>query len=618
MEHVTQAGSFTATYNLHSCTMRQFFKFVFASFVGSFLFVGLLVLLMVGLLAGLSASADRLTTIKEGSVLHLTLDKELVDRGPKDQLDIDLGPFQGMGKIGLNSVLASLEHAKSDDKIKGVFLDLSDVSGGYAILREIREKLLEFKAESGKPVIAYSDSYTQGSYYLATAADGIYLQPKGDMDYRGLRTEYMFLKGMFEKLDVDMQFIRGSNNKFKSFGEIYTEEKMSPANREQVRRLLDGFWSEHRSAVSTSRNLSAERLDEIAGKVMVRNAPLALELGLVDSLLFRDQLLDLLRSRMDLDSGKEVRLADLRTYSRSFKPGRAKSTGEGGRRDKLAVIFAEGDIAMGKSTDGTIGGASLSKTIREAREDSTVKAIVLRVNSPGGSGLASDIIWREVELAKQVKPVVVSMGNVAASGGYYISAAAHKIFAEPTTVTGSIGVFGIIPNLQGFFNKKIGITFDGEKTHPFADMMTTSRPLTAEERLLIQGYIDDFYQGFLERVAEGRKMTLAQVDSVGQGRVWTGVDAQRLGLVDELGGLEDAIAAAAAMAGLTDHRIVELPKEKELFQQIMEDLGGQARTWAAAQWLGEDVQLLRQYQRVSALRERTGIMARMPFDLEVY
>jgi len=599
--------------------MRQFLKFVFASFVGSILFVGILIFFFVGIIAVVGASADKKTTINDDSVLHLTFDNELVDRTDEGQLELDFGPFQGMSKTGLNTVLASLEHAKTDPKIKGVFLDLSSVSGGYASLREIRKKLLEFKTESGKPVIAYSDGYTQGSYYLATAANEIYLQPKGDFDYRGLRTEYMFLKGMFAKLDVDMQFIRGSNNKFKSFGETYTEEKMSPANREQVRLLLDGFWSEHRTAVSSSRNIPEEKLDQIAEALQVRNAPTALEFGLVDGLKFRDEVLDLLRERMDLKKGEDINTADLRTYSRSFTPGKVKGEGETtSGKDKLAVIYAEGSIAMGKSSDGTIGGASLSETIREAREDSTVKAIVLRVNSPGGSGLASDIIWREVQLARDVKPVVVSMGNVAASGGYYIAAPATKIFAEPTTITGSIGVFGIIPNLEGFFKNKIGITFDGEKTHKFADMMTTSRALTAEERLLIQGYIDDFYDGFIERVATGRNMTLAQVDSVGQGRVWTGTDAKRLGLVDELGGLEDAIAAAAEMAGLTGYKQVEMPKQKDLLQQIMEDLGTGTSMWAASLWLGEDAKMLDQYKRLREVREQTGIIARMPFNLEVY
>lgn len=598
--------------------MRQFLKFVFASFIGSMLFVGLLVLFLIGIITAIGVSADKNVSIADDSVLHLTLDKELVDRTQQTELDLEFVPFVGTGKMGLTSVLNSLENAKTDPKVKGIFLDLTTVSGGYASLREIREKLLEFKAVSGKPVIAYSDGYTQASYYLATAADEIHIQPKGDFDYRGLRSEYMFLKGLFDKLDVDMQFIRGSNNKFKSFGEVYTEDKMSPANREQVALLLNGFWKDHRAAVSSSRNITEERLDQMASELLVRNAQTALDHGLVDGLTFRDQILDIVRERMGLDAQKDISTVDLRSYSRSFVAGNVKGEGGATSKDKLAVIFAEGGISMGKSSDGTIGGASLSKTIREAREDTTVKAIVLRVNSPGGSGLASDIIWREVQLAREVKPVVVSMGDVAASGGYYIAAPATKIFAEPTTVTGSIGVFGMIPNLEGFFKNKLGITFDGAKTHKYADMLTTSRPLNAEERLIIQGYIDDFYNGFLERVATGRNMTLAEVDSVAQGRVWTGTDAMRLGLVDEIGGLEDAIAAASQMAGMNGYKRVDMPKQKELLQQLMEDFGNEAQLWATSIWLGEDIELLKQYQHLNRVKEQTGIQARMPFELQVY
>ncbi|MDX9751406.1 MAG: signal peptide peptidase SppA, partial [Flavobacteriales bacterium] len=490
---------------------------------------------------------------------------------------------------------------------------------GTATLGEVRRKLIEFKEESGKPVIAFADGYSQGSYYLASAADAVFLQPRGDLDYRGLQSESMFFKGMFEKLDIDMQFIRGSNNQFKSFGEVFTEDKMSPANREQVRQLLSGIWNEHRSAVSASRGITPEQLDLIADSVLVRNADDALRLGLVDGLLFRDQVLDTLRARLDLPSGKDIRFASLRSYGSSFTKRTARGTGGAAiGRGKLAVIYAEGDIAMGKSSDGTIGGASLSEIIREAREDSTIKAVVLRVNSPGGSGLASEIVHRELVLAKAVKPVVVSMGNVAASGGYYIAAPADRIYASPTTITGSIGVFGMIPNMQGFFNNKLGITFDGEKTHRHADMLTVSRALTPHEQKMIQGFIDDFYDGFLERVAEGRGMTKEAVDAVGQGRVWTGADALKHGLVDELGGLEDAIIAAAELAGLDEYRRVELPRQKDLMEQIMTDLTGNARTWAAHQVLGDDARMLMRFRQASAATGQGGIMARMPFDITIH
>ena len=597
--------------------MRQFLKFTFASMLGTLLIGVVLIFLFFGMIAALGASfgaQDKQVAIQDNSVLHLKLDQEIVDRGDKDQFEIDLGPFQGASKIGLNNILASLENAKTDDHIEGIFLDLTSVGTGFATMREIREKLLEFKRESGKPVVAWSESFSQGSYYLATAADAIYLQPMGDVDYRGLRSEYMFLKGMFQKLDIDIQFIRGSNNKFKSFGETYTEDKMSPANQEQIRMILDGLWAEHLAAVSAKSGVEQARLNMIADSLLVRNSETAHALKLVDGLKYRDEVLDELKERMGLPADKEVRFAELKKYMKSFRSGSAK---KGKGDEKLAVIYAEGGISSGKSTDGTIGSTSLSETIREAREDSTIKAVVLRVNSPGGSGLASETIWREVRLTAAVKPVVVSMGDVAASGGYYIAAPATKIYAEPTTITGSIGVFGMIPNMKGFFNNKLGITFDGVKTHKYADMMTVSRPLTEVEKGKVQGYIDDFYSGFTQRVAEGRKLTVAQVDSIGQGRVWTGADAKARGLVDELGGLEDAITAAAELADLTEYKQVDLPKQKDLFQQIMEALSGQARAWVVSDVLGEDAALLRQFEQVRNARSYLGIQARMPFDLIV-
>ncbi|MBL7982955.1 MAG: signal peptide peptidase SppA [Flavobacteriales bacterium] len=598
--------------------MRQFLKFMFASMLGTLLVGVLLIFLFIGMIAAIGAgiaSSDKPTRVEKNSVLHLTLDKEIVDRSSKDQLDLDLGPFTSTSAIGLNSLLASIEHAKTDDHIKGIFLDLGMVDGGFATLREIRNKLEEFKTESGKPVVAFSEFYTQGSYYIATAANAIYLQPKGDLDYRGLRSEYMFYKGLFEKLDIEVQFIRGSNNDFKSFGEVYTEDHMSPANRAQIRQLLNGLWDEHLSAVAGSRKLEPARLNTIADSLLIRNADLAMNFGLVDGVKYRDEVMAELKTRMELDATKDVELVELGKYARSFKGGMKGSKRDG--KDKLAIIYAQGGISSGKSSDGTIGSETLAEAIREAREDSSIKAIVLRVNSPGGSGLASEVIWREVKLATGVKPVVVSMGDVAASGGYYIAAPANKIFAEPTTITGSIGVFGIIPNMKGFFNNKLGLTFDVEKTHTYADMLTVSRPLTPAEKQIFQQMVDEFYDGFKERVAEGRKLTLAQVDSVGRGRVWTGTDAKKIGLVDELGGLEDAVKAAADMAGLVDYKAVELPEQKDLFQQLMEDLNSQARAWVTTQWLGEDAQLLEQYRLIREVKGQVGIQARMPFDLMV-
>ena len=319
---------------------------------------------------------------------------------------------------------------------------------------------------------------------------------------------------------------------------------------------------------------------------------------------------------MGLEADKDIQWAEFHKYGKAYVAAEA-GEGETGKKEKIALVFAQGAIGSGESDDDMIGSETLGEAIRDAREDSTVKAIVLRVNSPGGSGLASDVIWREVDLARRAKPVVVSMGDLAASGGYYISCAASKIYAEPTTITGSIGVFGIIPNMQGFFNNKLGITFDGDKTNEYADMFDISRPMRANERAIIQDYVDHFYDTFKQRVADGRKMSVEKVDEVGRGRVWTGVDAKNNGLVDELGGLEDAIASAAELAGLENYRTVDYPESKGLWQELLEDLNSQTRTWVAQQVFGEDVALMREFEKVRHARRAMGIQARMPFEIEV-
>ena len=596
--------------------MRQFFKFMFASMLGTLLIGVVLIVLFFGMLAAAAAGLGgkgKAVKVKDGTVLQLTFDAPIGDRGSDEDMDFDLGPFQGEEKVGLNHVIKALDMAKADEHIEGVFLDLSGVSSGFANLREIRKKLIEFKQESGKPVVAWSELYSQGSYYLATAADRIYLQPKGMVDYRGLHSEYMFLKGLFAKLDIDMQFIRGSNNKFKSFGEVYTEDRMSDANRAQIELILKGLWAEHRSAVSAKTGHSEATLDSIVNTLAARNDETARDLKLVDALMYRDEVLADLKERMSLDKEKEIAFVGLSKYLRS---GDGKEEKKGDAKTKLAVIYAEGGISSGDD-DEEIQSAALSSTIREAREDSAIKAIVLRVNSPGGSGLASEVIWREVKLAADTKPVVVSMGNVAAGGGYYISCPATKIYAEPTTITGSIGVFGLIPNMQGFFNNKLGISFDGAKTHQYADMLTVSRPLNETERRMMQVWVDEFYDGFVQRVADGRKLTTAQVDSIGQGRVWTGADAKERGLVDELGGLEDAIKAAAELAGISDYRKVEMPEQEDFLQKLLKDLNTETKAWVMREYLGDDARMLQQFKQAREAKGYSGIQARMPFELVI-
>lgn len=606
--------------------MRQFLKFMFASMLGSLLIGVVLIILFIGSLAALGSAFSmegQSTPVPSESVLRITLDQPVVDRGPEEPFNFDFGPFKSSSKLGLNDILADIEKAKRDDRIKAVFLDLGMVNAGMSTLKEIRDKLIAFKAESGKPVIAFADMYTQRSYYLASVADKVYMVPQGDLDFRGLRSQMMFYTGLFDKLDIEIQFIRGSNNKFKSYGEAFTRKDMSPANELQMNALLHDLWSSYITEVGAQRNLAPEKLDAIAASMQVRKAEDAVTAGLVDSLLYRDQVLAMIKGRMDLDAEEDIEFVELNNYTSAYvAPAKEKGEATVSRwdRPKVAVVYAQGEIRDGESSDGIIGGATLSEAIRNARKDSTVKAIVLRVNSPGGSGLASDVIWREVTLAEAVKPVVVSMGDVAASGGYYISCAADKIFAEPTTITGSIGVFGIIPNMQGFFNNKLGLTFDGVQTHKYAGMMTVTRPLTEEEKGIIQGFIDRFYATFTQRVADGRSMTVAAVDSIGQGRVWTGTDALRIGLVDTLGGLEAATAEAAKLAGLNagEYRTVGFPEQKSLLDQIKASLNAQARTWVAMEVLGQDAQLLDRFNEVRMVRSMSGIQARMPFQVEVY
>lgn len=603
--------------------MRQFFKFMFASMLGTLLLSVLMFILFIGFIAALGSAFSlegKTPSVPASTVLRISLDQEVLDRGPNDPFNLDFAPFKMSSKLGLDDILNNLEKAKRDDRIKGIFLDLGVVNAGFTTVKEIRDKLLDFKAESGKPVVAFADVYTQKSYYLASAADAVYLVPQGDLDLRGLRSEMMFYAGLFEKLDVQVQFIRGSDNKFKSFGEAFTRKDMSPASKLQTTALLTGIWSNYIAQVGQARHMDTTKLNAIAAGLLVRKAEDAVSQGLVDSLAYRDQVLASIKQRMGLDAGKDIEFMELGKYTKAYVAKAGAGGSSSWKQPKVAVVYAQGDIIDGESTDGSIGGATISAAIRQARKDTAVKAIVLRVNSPGGSGLASDVIWREVVLAKAEKPVVVSMGDVAASGGYYISCAADKIFAEPTTITGSIGVFGMIPNMKGFFNNKLGLTFDGVETHKYAGMMTVTRPLTEEEKGIIQGFIDNFYHTFTQRVADGRKLAVAQVDSIGQGRVWTGTAAQRIGLVDEMGGLLAATAEAARLAGLEPggYRTVGFPEQKDFFEQLRSSLDAQARTWVAKQAFGEDAEMLHRFEQVRQVRNMAGIQARMPFAMEVY
>lgn len=592
--------------------MKQFFKFMFASMLAmlvTFFITMIIFFAVIGtLISSATSSSEKIVKIKDNSVLHLKFDYPIKDRTSNNPFEnIDFSTFETHENLGLDLILKNIAKAKDDDKIKGIYLDLTSMNTGMASIEEIRNALKDFK-KSGKWIVSYSEVYTQSTYYLASLSDKIYLNPAGLVEMRGLSTQLMFFKNALEKLEVEMQIIR--HGKFKSAVEPYMLEKMSDSNREQMELILNTAWGSMLKDLSESRKITIEELNAIADDIKIQTAKDALAHKFVDKLVFKDEFLDELKKRVGAESYDDINYISLSKYNNST-PEKEENVS----KNQIAVIYASGDIISGKSNDGSMGSETISEAIREARLDENVKAIVLRVNSPGGSALASDVMWREVVLAKKVKPVVVSMGDVAASGGYYIACAANKIVANEKTITGSIGVFGVIPNVQGMFNNKLGITFDFAKTNKHADIMTMFRPLTAEEKDIIQIGVENIYDDFITKVGEGRGMTKEQVDSIGQGRVWTGLDAKKIGLVDEIGGIDEAIAIAKDLAKLDDYNLVDYPKLKDPFEQFMLSLTEGAETKILKTYLGENYKY---YQKVQSMTTQSGYMTRMPYEIDFH
>jgi protease-4 len=590
--------------------MKQFFKFMLASMAGYFvimLITGLIFFSMMVSLVSLTKKVEVVTP--DNAVLTLKLDQDIPDRTSDNPFaEMNFFSFQSKKIQGLDNIIKAIEKAATEPKIKGIYLELSEIPAGIATLEEIRNALIDFK-KSGKFIYAYSEGYSQKAYYLATAADKIYLNPQGSLTFKGLAAELMFFKGTLQKLDVQAQIIR--HGKFKSAVEPFMNDKMSDANREQYQRLLDVIWKNILTQVSTCRNIPEIQLTNYADSLKVQTAEDALNYKMVDKLVYKDEMLDILSEKMGNAKGDKVEMLSVGKFINS-REGKTKMFSG---KQKIAVVYATGEINSGEGDIKTIGSEGLSKAIRDARCDSSIRAIVLRINSPGGSALASDIIWREVELAKKTKPVVVSMGDVAASGGYYIACGANKIFAQPNTLTGSIGVFGVIPNLEKFYNNKLGITMDVVKTNKYSEYITTNRALQPYETKVLTNEIENIYQTFIGHVAEGRKMEKAQVDSIGQGRVWSGTDAKRIGLVDEIGGLDKAIAEAAKLAGIDQYKLSVYPKYKDSFQQFIEDMSGNESEAAVKNLLGENYIY---FEYLNQLKKQKGVQARMPFDMVIY
>ena len=593
----------------------KFSKVVLAAFLGTLIALVINFFIKVGvvssMISSMSKSEESSTTVKPNSVLYMKLDYAIPDRSTDNPFgNIDFNTMESKDATGLNEILRNIENAKTDANIKGIYLELSSIPTSTATLQEIRNKLQEFK-DSGKFIVAYGENYGQSAYYLASVADKILLNPEGMVDLHGMASQIMFYKHLLEKLDVEMQIVRGPNNRFKSAVEPYFLDKMSEANREQMDKLLGTVWGEILMSISQSRNISVEQLNQIADNLeSLFNAKKAKELGLVDALYYKDQVLEELKGLTG--SNKSINAVGNANYAKSYK---VKSSS----KNEVAVIYASGQIFDGKGDEEqNIYSENLSKTIRKAREDENVKAIVLRVNSPGGSASASAIIGHELDLAKEVKPVIVSMGNYAASGGYWISAKADYIFADPTTLTGSIGVFGTFPNMKGFLNDKIGLTFDVAKTNENADFGSVTQPLTEFQYNKLQEMVVMTYNDFTGRVAEGRGLRQSYVDSIGQGRVWAGADAIGLGLVDQLGDMEDAIAYAAEKANLADdYKVTEWPKQKDFFTRLMESINDSESDKLDAAMRSKLGIYYNYLQGLENLNNNTGIQARMPFDIVI-
>lgn len=591
--------------------MKSFLKFTLASVVG-FLITGvILIFIVMGIIAGVVASAkDDTVALKKKTVLTLDLSKGVVERSSKNPFEeMNFQTFKPENKVGLNDILKNLKRAKDDDNIKGIYINSTGINAGVATIEEIRNALIDFKT-SGKFIISYSDIYTQGSYYLSTVSDKIYLNPEGFIEFKGLSAQLMFFKDALDKLGVEPIIIRGKNNKFKSAVEPFMYNHISEANKLQTLTYMGSIWNHLLKGISETRKVSVDDLNLMADSMLINNAKEAVKYKLIDELKYYDEVLAELKEKSETDADGDINFMSISSYTKAPK----STDGKGLIKEKIAVVYANGEINMGGGSDKEIGSEGLSKAIRKARLDTTVKAIVLRVNSPGGSALASEVIWREVVLAKQAKPVVVSMGDVAASGGYYIAAPADKIYASPITITGSIGVFGILWNGQNLMNK-IGINSDAVNTNAHSDIGNTSRPMTDAEYAVIQKSVEDIYGVFIGHVAEGRGKSKEDIDAIGQGRVWSGVNAKEIGLIDEFGGLTDAIEGAKELAKLEDYRIVEYPKQEDPFEALLKDFGGEIKSYVIENELGTSYTY---YNRLNKLTKLKGVQARIPFVVDIH
>lgn len=587
--------------------MKTFLKMLLASILGGLILLFLAFIFIVSI----ASLADTKTEISKNTVLKFDLNTIIYDRADNNPL-AGFDPFRLTPEtaLGLNQVIGGLKAAAEDDNIEGVYLNGGIPLTGSATLKEIHKALKEFKA-SGKFVIGFSDVLTQKGLYLSTAADTFYVNPEGAIEWNGLNASVTYYKEALAKIGLQPEVLRATNNRFKSAVEPYLLQEMSEANRTQLSTLLFSVWDTYLTDIGAEKNISKEKLNALADDFSMVNPKNAVKEGLIGATGYYDEVLEKLRAKTNSEKIDDIKYVSLQKYSEGKKLAGTKSL----TSNRVAVIIAQGEIRDGEGSEYTIGSIRISEAIRKARLDKKVKAIVLRINSPGGSALASEVIWREVDLARQAKPVIASMGDVAASGGYYIAAYADTILAQPNTITGSIGAFGLFFTGEELMRDKLGLNIETVPTNKYSDLGTFDRALTDGERAMLVNQVDRIYGTFKQRVATGRNMTLAYVDSIGQGRVWSGTDALNLGLVDLLGGLDDAIAIAANKAGISDEYSVSVyPELEDPFTQLVKQFGGSIRTNILEQELGS---YAKYFELLKDVKNREGMQTRMEYDLKI-
>lgn len=580
-----------------------FLRNLLATLVGLFIFFILGFFILMGVVTAIGSSEDQIPTVKDNAILYIPLSGVLVEQAIENPLEEILG--DELSQLALIDAVGAIRAAKEDEKIKGIYIETKHLVASFSSLQEIRDALLNFK-ESGKFVYAYGEYMSESDYYLASVADEIYLNPQGGLEFNGLAVSIMFYKGLFDKLAIEPVIFRPTSNKFKSFVESYIRKDISDESKLQYSELLNSVYDFYLENVAASRDMDKAKLEQISDGMLANFPADAQRLGLVSEVEYEDVIKDVMREDLGIKNDKDINYISWKKYAKVAKSGQTYS------RDKIAVIVANGPIYQNSDTEG-IGGEQFARYIREARKDKRVKAIVLRINSPGGSLMGSDMIWREVMLTKEVKPIIASMSGVAASGGYYIAMAADTIVAQPTTITGSIGIFSLLYNFENFLDGKLGLTYDVVGTGEYADFITVTRPFTEYENTVMQRGVDKGYLTFTSKAAEGRSMSLEDLQTVAAGRLWTGTQAKENGLIDVLGSYEDALQIAADAAGIETYSSKIYPQQKPFFERLMQEFAEQAQSY----FYRNDI-LTPYREQLKTMKELEGIQARMPVEIKIH